>query len=241
MKRRPEPELMLGADQARAYAEADFEAPHRRVVELFREAFPGFAPRGEVLDLGCGPGDIAMRFARAFPRCRVLGVDGSAAMLARGHAALKRQPSLAARVRLVEGMVQDWAPHRRHAVVVSNSLLHHLHDPMTLWSCVRRCAMPGARVFIVDLMRPPSAAAARALTRRHAAGEPDVLRRDFHASLLAAFTPKEVRAQLRAAGLQGFTVRPVSDRHLMVWGTIGNAQHSTSNAQRSSETIRIER
>jgi SAM-dependent methyltransferase len=220
VKRHREPELMLGKEQARAYAHADFEAPHRRVVELFREAFPGFVPDGDVLDLGCGPGDIAMRFARAFPRCHVLGVDGSPAMLARGHAILKRRRSLAKRVRLVEGLVQDWTPPLRVPVIVSNSLLHHLHDPRAMWACVRRCAAPGARVFVVDLMRPRDEAAARALTEQYAAGEPDVLRHDFHASLLAAFTPAEVRAQLRAAGLKGFRVRAVSDRHLMAHGFV---------------------
>jgi len=219
---------MLGAKQAIAYAAADFDAPHRRVVELFREAFPGYEPDGDVLDLGCGPGDISVRFARAFRRCRVLGVDGSPAMLARGRKALSSKPALASRVRLVRGLVQSWKPHHRFPVIVSNSLLHHLHDPRAMWACVRRCAAPKARVFVVDLMRPADEAAALALTEQYAAGEPDVLRRDFHASLLAAFTPGEVKAQLRRAGLGGFSVRAVSDRHLMAHGVFQQRSRPTT-------------
>jgi hypothetical protein len=45
-----------------------------------------------------------------------------------------------------------------------------------------------------------------------------VHRLDFYNSLRAAFEVEEVEAQLRAAGLDGFTVRAVSDRHLVVTG-----------------------
>ena len=42
----------------------------------------------------------------------------------------------------------------------------------------------------------------------------------FANSLLAAFTPSEVRHQLVAAHLAGLTVRLISDRHLAVYGSI---------------------
>ena len=49
--------------------------------------------------------------------------------------------------------------------------------------------------------------------------EPEVLQRDFHNSLLAAYTIDEVEAQLRQAELP-FDVRQVSDRHLVASGRI---------------------
>ena len=36
MRRIPEPELMDDAEQAKAYAEADFSEPNQRFLELFR-------------------------------------------------------------------------------------------------------------------------------------------------------------------------------------------------------------
>ena len=66
MQRIPEPELMDEFDQARAYAAADFSEPNERFVELFLATFPGF-DRGTILDLGCGPGDIALRLAGRLP------------------------------------------------------------------------------------------------------------------------------------------------------------------------------
>jgi hypothetical protein len=58
------------------------------------------------------------------------------------------------------------------------------------------------------------------LVETYAAGEPEVLRKDFHASLLAAFEPEEVRDQLAACRLDGFTVETVSDRHMLIRGRL---------------------
>lgn len=219
MERITEPELMDDEAQARAYAEADFEEPNARFAALCGE-FLGALPAGAaVLDLGCGPGDIALRLARAAPGIEVHGLDGSEAMLAFGHAALAAEPALAARVRFITGRVPGaQLPRATYEAVVSNSLLHHLHEPGVLWQAIHAHAAPGAHVLVMDLMRPASPEAAQALVDQYAAGEPEVLRRDFFNSLLAAFEPGEVRAQLGRAGLGHFTVAEASDRHLLVRG-----------------------
>jgi SAM-dependent methyltransferase len=220
MRRIPEPELMDDPEQARAYAEADFSEPHNLFVELFREAFPGEELAGTALDLGCGPADATIRLARAYPLCRIDGLDGAAAMLRLGREAV-RQAGLESRVRLIQGYLPGAAaPLEAYDAVVSNSLLHHLGDPATLWASVRRWGRPGARVLVMDLLRPETPAEAAALVRRHAADAPEVLRRDFENSLRAAYRPEEVRGQLAAAGLGDFAVRAVSDRHLAVAGRL---------------------
>jgi SAM-dependent methyltransferase len=175
MQRTPEPELMDEAAQARAYAEADFAEPHQAFVRYFRERFADFE-RGHVLDLGCGPADVTMRFARAYP---AVTVDDA---------------------------------------LISNSLLHHLADPMVLWETVAQTAKPGAPVFVMDLLRPHSIAEAERLTATHAADAPEILRKDFFNSLLAAYQPDEIARQLKAANLEHFRVEQVSDRHVVIWG-----------------------
>lgn len=219
MERIPEPELMDDEAQAQAYAEADFEEPNSRFAALYTEFVGNLRPGAAVLDLGCGPGDITLRIAAAHPEIEIHGLDGSAAMLAFGHAALAARPELADRVSFIKGLVPDAPlPRARYDVVVSNSLLHHLHQPEALWRMIRDRARPGAPVLVMDLMRPADEAAAQALVDEYAAGEPEVLRRDFYNSLLAAFEPEEVRQQLELAGLIGLRVEPVSDRHLLVRG-----------------------
>ena len=218
MKRIPEPELMDTQEQAEAYAGADFSAPHDRFVALFKASFPGYQPRGEVLDLGCGPGDICIRLARAFPACRILGVDGSPAMLQASRALLRRAPDVRTRIHLVHGLLPDHAFPRTYTVITSNSLLHHLHDPMVLWHTIRNQARRGARIFVVDLKRARDPAHARRLAGRYAGDAPPALKRDFYNSLFAAFTPDEIRGQLRRAGLGELRVEVVSDRHVMIQG-----------------------
>ena len=221
IERVPEPEeLMDEAAQAAAYAAADFSEPNDLFVALF-EALAGHPASGRVVDLGCGPGDIPLQLAQRHPALLIDAVDGAAAMLDCARERLAAAPGPADRVRLhldllpcasLDAGSYHW--------VVSNSLLHHVRDPQTLWQTVNRCGGPGAGVLVMDLARPPSREAADRLVAQHAADTPEVLRRDFHNSLLAAYTPAEVASQLAAAGLGQLDVRMVSDRHLAVSGRL---------------------
>ncbi len=218
MERIPEPELMEDFEQARAYALADFEEPHNHFIELFRQKFPEETGEGVILDLGCGTGDITKRFAYAYPTCRIHALDGAEQMLMFARQAVDFE-RLHERVRLFQRTLPTGSlPKTQYDVVISNSLLHHLADPQVLWRSIDQFAKPGGAVFIMDLMRPDSAQQAEAMTALHAKHEPEVLKQDFYNSLLAAYTPDEVRAQLEAAGLGHLTVEAVSDRHLIIFG-----------------------
>jgi SAM-dependent methyltransferase len=221
MKRRPEPELMDEADQALAYAEADFSEPNALFIKLLGEMEPGELIGARALDLGCGPGDIVLRFLKAYPKAECDALDGSNAMLEHARKALDKLPGLAKRCRLLpELLPSENLPRRSYDLVLSNSLLHHLHDPAVLWQTVRESAKPRATVLVMDLMRPVSAMWAESLVATYAADAPEVLRKDFRNSLFAAFEPREVATQLKEAGLAGLEVGVVSDRHLAVFGRL---------------------
>ena len=219
MPRTPEPDLMEDMEQARAYSFADFEEPHNRFIELIKEKFPGEQFDRLVLDLGCGTGDICIRFASAFPMMRMHGIDGSEAML---HFArinidsirLHEQVRLFKRTLPVESL-----PKEDYSAIICNSLLHHLADPMVLWNTIKQFAAPGAPVFVMDLMRPDSEEQADSFTTLYAKNEPEVLKQDFYNSLLAAYTPQEVESQLQEAGIDSLKVETSGDRHLIVYGT----------------------
>jgi ubiquinone/menaquinone biosynthesis C-methylase UbiE len=221
MERIVEPELMLDPEQASAYSDADFTVPHQAAIERFRARFPRFTG-GRVLDLACGPADVTVRFARAYPTSIVFGVDGSAAMLALGRGRVA-EAGLDERIRLEEHILPDpeLAALDAFDAVFCTSALHHFHDPSALWDTVRACAGPETIVLVQDLMRPDSVATARAFVDRYAGDEPEVLRRDYFHSLCAAFTVDEVRNQVVAAGLASLTVEAVSNRHLLVTGLAG--------------------
>lgn len=205
------------AEQARAYALADYSGPHQAFVERFAERFPGVTD-GDWVDLGCGPADVTERFARAFPRSRLLGVDGSQAMLAEGRLRLSSS-DLVERIELrLMRLPTTELDGRRFEAVISNSLLHHLPEPKVLWDTVRAVARSGAAIAVMDLLRPPDRTTAEEFVARYAGDAPVILRRDFLASLLAAYRVDEVESQLADAGLGRLNVEVVSDRHLLVWG-----------------------
>lgn len=219
MNRVLEPELMTDPEQAEAYAAADFATVNQGFVDRFRARFPDFA-RGRLVDLGCGPADISIRFCRALPAVTVTGVDGSEAMLAPGRRAVAAA-GLADRVELVRARLPGLArpPGGFHAIV-SNSLLHHMPHADVFWSEVARLGRAGAPVLVMDLHRPDSPERARAIVETYSAGEPEVLKRDFFHSLCAAFTLTEVRSQLVRAGTAGLRCEMASDRHWVAWGQL---------------------
>ena len=226
LQRVPEPELMDGAEQVEAYASADFEASDQAMVDRFAHLC-GDCPGEQLADLGCGPGNISFRLARRWPGATVLGLDGAPRMLAIAEQRLAAEPELAGRLHFQEALLPLPADFRSGCFsagccsgVVSNSLLHHLHDPLCLWQAVAQLGAPGAFVYVQDLRRPPGAAAVEDLVAAAMADAPEVLRRDYRASLHAAFTPAEVAAQLRQAGLEGLKVAPLGDCYLEVWGRL---------------------
>ena len=219
MKRVPEPELMTEREQVEAYSNADFEDPHSNFIHLLKEYCAGSAATKSVLDLGSGAADIVLRFAQAYPGALIDAVDGSSVMLEFAESLLSDYPGVRNRITLINSMLQDFGSAKNYDLIMSNSLLHHLHDPSHFWDKVNELSGPGTRIFIMDLLRPASAEVARELVGMYVAQEPEILRRDFYNSLLAAFTIDEVDVQITRAGLGNLKIKQVSDRHLIVFGT----------------------
>jgi cyclopropane fatty-acyl-phospholipid synthase-like methyltransferase len=218
MNRVLEPELMDDQEQALAYAKADFEEENQGFVDRFLEFYPEFTS-GHVLDLGCGPADIPIRLARALPDCRMTGVDGSAPMIALGAEAI-RAAGLANRITLQCERFQETVLEERADAVISNSLLHHVPNALQFWYAVKKLAQPGAVVMVMDLLRPESPEAAKAIVEKYAADEPAILRRDFYNSLLASYTEDEVASQLTEMNLSRLLIDVLDDRHWIVGGRL---------------------
>ncbi|MFZ0256717.1 MAG: class I SAM-dependent methyltransferase [Gammaproteobacteria bacterium] len=218
MQRIPEPELMDDPAQAKAYADADFSEPNVLFSDIFKAHFGSVDFGGYIVDLGCGPADIALRLARAYRHCHVHGVDGSEPML---RIATERvvNASLSDRIALFQcTMPRVVVPRACYDAVISNSLLHHLANPCSLWNVIKRLATSGAPILVMDLMRPPDHNEVARLVSVYAADAPAVLMKDFERSLLAAYSIDEVVEQLAVAKLDYLNVRVVSDRHFTVAG-----------------------
>lgn len=220
MKRRPEPELMDSEAQTRAYAEADFNESNTLFIERFLARFPDLPPGGHLADLGCGPGDITIRLARALPGWQVTGLDAGPNMLRTAAARLAQENGVQNVSFRLSYLPDAGLEPAGWDAVVSNSLLHHLPNPQVLWDSIRALGCPGAAVQVMDLMRPDNPGHAQRLVDQYAGDAPEVLREDFFNSLLAAYTPEEVSNQLIRAGLDRLKIESASDRHWIVSGTL---------------------
>ena len=224
MQRRLEPELMNGDAQVQAYAAADFSSGDQATIEAIQRLLfttSPLPPDPLVVDLGCGPGNITLRLAGLFPEARIIGIDGAESMLAlaRGRAQQQQQLEMSFHCQTLQEVLGG--PLIGQAdLVVSNSLLHHLHQPDLLWTVSRALAAPGCRTLHRDLRRPSSDAEVQQLLLKHLPSAPEVLQQDFAASLAAAFEPQEVTEELYRLGLNQLTVSVEDDRYLVVSGLV---------------------
>ena len=131
-----------------------------------------------------------------------------------------RQAGVSDRVTVRCERFQDLAGANQADAVVSNSLLHHLSNPLQFWHKLRLFVKPGSTVLVMDLLRPESPEAAQAIVDQYAKGASDILRRDFYNSLLAAFTEDEIGAQLAQMNLTRLLIDVPDDRHWVVGGII---------------------
>jgi ubiquinone/menaquinone biosynthesis C-methylase UbiE len=221
MERVPEPEMMAGEEEAKVYSQADFSEVNQAFAERVLEVIPH--PGRILIDLGCGPGDILVRIFRMAPEFFLLGLDGSKAMLAYANERIKRE-GLENKIYLIKGDAKKLSfPDDCFDVVISNSLVHHLLDPLPFWKEVRRVTKPEGIILIRDLCRPDTTEVAWHIVERESGAEPQLLKNLFFYSLRASFTVDEVKEQLIRAGLKSLKVRMSSDRH---WEAVGKKGES---------------
>jgi 2-polyprenyl-3-methyl-5-hydroxy-6-metoxy-1,4-benzoquinol methylase len=218
MERVLEPEIMDDLQQVQAYAKADFQEENQAFVDNFLRLYDDL-DGAHVLDLGCGPGEIAIRLARSHPTCRITGIDASPPMITWAEQAVKKS-GLTHRIGFLCQRFQEVNLSAPADAVISNSLVHHVPNPLRFWYGVKNLIKSGGPILVMDLLRPDSPEEAQALVDQYAAHEPERLRQDYFHSLLAAFTEDEVASHLAELNLSRLMVDVPDDRHWMVYGQV---------------------
>jgi len=205
-----EPEVMDTPEEARDYDSMDHSQVNRVFIADFLAIWNGQSP---ILDLGTGTALISIEFCRQSPKGVILAIDAAAHMLTLAEANV-RQSGFESRIscRLVDAKRMGFAD-GTFSAVMSNSIVHHIPDPRTVFAEIARVVEPGATVFVRDLLRPDNETTLRNLVETYAAGANDHQKKMFAESLHAALSVDEVKELVSSVGFDPLGVRQTTDRH----------------------------
>jgi ubiquinone/menaquinone biosynthesis C-methylase UbiE len=219
-----EPEVMDSSEEAADYDAMDHGQVNRVFVEdllavvesEFRILYSETAL--DVLDLGTGTALIPIELCKRFADCRVMAADAAVSMLevARYNVEVN---SLAGRIELahVDAKRLPFAD-GIFDVVMSNSIVHHIPEPIQVLREAVRVTKNGGLLFFRDLLRPENEEELDRLVANYAAGANEHQQRMFAESLHAALSLDEIRGLVGLLGFGGDGVQATSDRH---WTWVG--------------------
>jgi ubiquinone/menaquinone biosynthesis C-methylase UbiE len=104
--------------------------------------------------------------------------------------------------------------------VISNSIVHHIPEPASVFAEMTRVVKPAGILFVRDLLRPTDEAALQDFVQKYAGDANEHQQQMFADSLHAALTLDEVRAIVTRLGFDAATVQQTSDRH-WTWRAVG--------------------
>jgi ubiquinone/menaquinone biosynthesis C-methylase UbiE len=167
----------------------------------------------DVLDLGTGTAQIPIELCRRTEGFRVMAADAAVAMLELARYNIE-VASVTDRIQL-EHIDAKRLPYRddTFAVVISNSIVHHIPEPITVLREAVRVTKPGGLLFFRDLLRPENDVLVQLLVAQYAVDSDDLQRRMFEASLRAALDLQEIRDLVAQLGFPADSVQATSDRH----------------------------
>jgi SAM-dependent methyltransferase len=142
-----------GAGLYNAVAPRILRPLYRRVADDVT-SLPDLAALSEisaVLEVGSGPGELALEIARRLPAVEVVGIDLAEAMVDRASARARAE-GLDRRVRfeLADAAALPLADGTSD-IAVSTLSLHHWADPSTVFAEIGRVLRPGGLALIYDL------------------------------------------------------------------------------------------
>lgn len=213
-----EPEVMDTVAEAADYDAMDHGNVNRVFVNDLLTALgsdEGSLPAGgwRVFDAGTGTAQIPIALLQSGCQATVVAADAAHEMLRvaeRNVAAAGLQDAITL---LDSDCKRLPANVGVFDVVMSNSLIHHIPEPLTALRECWRIVRPGGLLFFRDLARPDTLGQVERLVQTYAGDANAAQQQLFRQSLMAALTMTEVAGLLAEIGIPPLCVALTSDRH----------------------------
>ena len=207
-----EPEVMDTLEEAFEYDSMD----HSQVNEVFCSDF--FAARNlndgvQVLDVGTGTAQIPIAMCKRNSGLKITAIDLAESMLTLGNKNIQTA-RLEDSITLVQIDSKKMPyPDESFDQVVSNSIIHHIPNPVECFKEMIRVTKKDGLLFIRDLLRPFSLVELQNIVNLHAGDATPKQKQLFTDSLHASLSLAEVREMVKRFGFEAFTVIQSSNRH----------------------------
>ena len=219
LKRVLEPEVMDTPEEAVDYDAMDHTEVNRVFVDDFLAALSvgqALPDALNVLDAGTGTAQIPIELASR--RTLAAGLVITATDLAEEMLKVAAENVAAAgmsdaiQLERVDCKAMPFGDASFDAVM-SNSIVHHIPEPVAVFREMWRVLKPGGLLFVRDLLRPDDEATLNGLVETYAGDENEHQQKMFRESLHAALSIDEVTSILDQLDIPGDELRQTTDRH----------------------------
>ena len=215
-----EPEVMDTAAEASDYNSMDHSAVNRVFVDDLLAAAASVPKSSsgtwQIFDAGTGTALIPLELTSRSVAVTITASDLAEHMLIVARANVQAA-GLADSIRLTlsdcKQLPDDDAI---YDIVMSNSIVHHIPEPLLVLRELWRVLKPGGLLFVRDLMRPENLVTLNQWVQTYAGDANSHQQQMFRDSLHAALTVREVSDLLATIGIRTEAVRATSDRHWTV-------------------------
>lgn len=210
LKRILEPEVMDNEQEAIDYDTMDFAEINTAFAQL---AIQLTSEKAKVLDVGTGTARIPIVIAELRPQWQIIATDLAKSMLEVGTKNIKKSGKKSQiKLEFIDAKKMPYAT-SEFDLVMANSLVHHLPDPLPFFQETQRVLKPEGGILIRDLLRPDTEAEIEQIVQQTDLDYNPHQQKLFRDSLHAAFTLEEIKQIVNQVGIENVKVYQSSDIH----------------------------